>query len=146
MVRGSMMKYFADRGGPHHGGKLHWPGDIDGFPFRSESVPHLKQDEADRILHVMDYKSRMFCLWDPADKAEFDGIMDRIVNGWFMQHRREDTWDAEHKHYRVWLEWVQVYGEAVAAKHPGMLPELPVSDPIMLHPEQVGGAPDDFNR
>jgi hypothetical protein len=78
----------------------------------------MRQEEMQQIALALDYKSQMFCLWKPDEKIAFDNVMDRIVNGWFMQHKREDTWDPEHNHYLVWLEWVQIYGETPIGKHP----------------------------
>jgi len=118
MPRGSMLKYFRERGGNDHGGALFWPGTLDGFPFRGQAAPHLRQEEIAQVALALDFKSQMFCLWDQAQKAMFDEIMDRIVNGWYMQHRREDIYEADHNHYRVWLEWIQIYGETPAGKHP----------------------------
>lgn len=113
-----MLKFFQEQGGPAHGGNLFWPGTTEGFPFRGNVAPDLRQEEMQQIALALDFKSAMFCLWRAEDKAAFDDIMDRIVNGWFMQHKREDTWDPEHNHYRVWLEWVQIYGETPVGKHP----------------------------
>ena len=118
MPQGLMSKYFSDRGGEDHGGTLFWPGTMEGFPFRGRAAPHLKQEEMEQIELVLDYKSRMFRLWEPAEKAGFDQIMDRIVNGWYMQHVRKDEWDPQYQHYRVWLEWIQIYGETARGKCP----------------------------
>ena len=117
MPQGSMLKFFKEQG-TEHGGTLFWPGTTEGFPFRGQAAPHLKQEEMEQVGLAIDYKSQMFCLWEPAEKAQFDRIMDRIVNGWYMQHMRKDEWDPEHRHYRVWLEWIQVYGEIPHGKHP----------------------------
>lgn len=119
MPRGSMLKYFADLGGEDHGGPLHWPGTADGFPFRGETIPNLKQQELEQLPLALDYKSRSFKLWDAQEKAEFDVVMDRIVNGWYMQHKRYDNYVPEHQEYVVRLEWVQIYGEHPASKNPG---------------------------
>ncbi len=72
--------------------------------------PNLKQDEIENIDFRMDFKSKMFELWDEKQKAEFDDINDKMVNGWYMLQKRADHWDEENKHFRVWLEWCQVYG------------------------------------
>lgn len=108
----SIKKYFGEIGGPAHGNdRLHWPGTADGYPVRGNSLPpDLKKDELDSIDVQLDFKSKMFELWDPAQKSEFDDINDKIINGWYLQQRRNDNWDDEHKHFRVWLEWAQVYG------------------------------------
>ncbi len=108
----SLRKYHAELGGPQHGGdQLNWPGTMEGFPvvgngFRAD----LKQDELENIDLRFDYKSRMFDLWDEQQKQEFDDINDKIVNGWYRLLKRSDNWDDEKKHFRVWLEWAQVYG------------------------------------
>lgn len=118
MPHGSMLKYFGDRGGEEHGGPLSWPG-VRGFPFRGDVVPDLKQQEMEQLPLALDYKSRSFKLWDDKDKADFDQVMDRIVNGWYMQHKRYDNYVPEQQEYVVRLEWVQIYGEHPASKTPG---------------------------
>ena len=100
-------------GGAAHGGaNLLWPGTMDGFPVIGQPgvVPNLKQEELERAEERRDYKSRMFLLWEAEEKQAFDELLDRIINGWYRLLRRADTWDEEHKHYRVWIEWYQVYG------------------------------------
>jgi hypothetical protein len=120
MPKGSMKKFFADRGGvdSNHDGNLVWPGTADGFPFRGQA-PDFRQDEYQDIPLALDYHSQAFKLYEPEEKAKFDDIMDRIVNGWYMQHKRVDRWSDEHCGMIVWLEWVQIYGEAATSKHPG---------------------------
>lgn len=105
-------KYHAELGGPQHGdARLQWPGTMEGFPvLGGTSRPNLKQDEVENLDIRLDFKSKMFELWDATQKSEFDDINDKIVNGWYMLQRRNDHWDEEHKHFRVWLEWCQVYG------------------------------------
>ena len=121
MPKGSMKKYFTDRGGDQspHGGELSWPGTADGFPFRGQSA-NLRQEEYQDIPLALDYHSQVFKLFEPTEKVAFDAVMDRIVNGWYMQHNRVDRWSDEHFGMVVWLEWVQIYGEAATQKHPGM--------------------------
>lgn len=107
----SFQKYYGDRGGPSHGDlPLHWPGTMDGFPVRGQISPDLKQRETEDLPLTYDFKSRMFELWDPKQKQEFDEVNDRIINGWYRLLKRADNWDDENKHYRVWLEWGQIYG------------------------------------
>jgi len=121
MPRGSMLKFFQDKGGPdsEHGSNLHWPGTPDGFPFRGEVAPHLRQEEAEVMPLALDYKSKLFQLWVPEEKKAFDEVMDRIVNGWYMQHKRENIPVEDQILPAVWLEWVQVYGETPTGKNPG---------------------------
>lgn len=109
----SIRKYYGEPGGSQHGGlHLNWPGTMDGFPVASRigHAPDLKQEEIENLDVRLDFRSKMFLLWEPEQKAEFDEINDKIVNGWYMLYKRSDHWDEENKHYRVWLEWCQVYG------------------------------------
>lgn len=109
----STQKYHGEAGGWQHGGhRLNWPGTMDGFPVIGGvgGPSDLKQEELENIDLQYDFKSKMFVLWEPEQKAEFDDINDKIVNGWYRLLKRSDHWDEENKHYRVWLEWFQIYG------------------------------------
>jgi len=119
MPSGSMLKYFRESGGEAHGGNLHWPGTVDGFPFRGDKAPTLRQSEVEQLPLALDYHSRSFKLWEPEDRKAFDLVMDRVVNGWYMQHKRFDNFIESQQEYIVRLEWVQVYGEYPQSKHPG---------------------------
>lgn len=107
-----LAKYHNELGGSQHGdARLQWPGTMEGFPVLGNATrTNLKQDEVENIDVRLDFKSKMFELWDAPQKTEFDNINDKIVNGWYMLQRRNDHWDEENKHFRVWLEWCQVYG------------------------------------
>ena len=108
----TFRKYFGEEGGPQHGSqKLHWPGTLEGFPVAaSGSVPDLKKEELENLELRYDFKSKMFKLWLEPEKAEFDDINDKIVNGWYRLLKRSDHWSEDQSHYIVWLEWCQVYG------------------------------------
>ena len=108
----SLRKYHGEIGGPQHGSeRLNWPGTLEGYPVVGNTGrTDLKQEELENIDLRYDFKSHMFSLWDPAEKAAFDDINDKIVNGWYRLLKRSDNWDEENKHFRVWLEWAQVYG------------------------------------
>lgn len=116
----SLRQYHSDIGGEDHGGRLLWPGTAEGFPFISKTgqIPHLKQDELENADLEFIFKSKMFALWDPEQKKEFDDINGKIVNGWYMLQKRSDHWDDEHNHFRVWLEWCQIYGLIPTMKQP----------------------------
>lgn len=120
MPVGSMAKFFDERGGAAHRGSIWWPGTVDGFPYRGDAPPLLKAHEAANVAAVMDFHSRRFNLWVPEDKAAFDDIMDRVVNGWYAQHKRFDRWQMVEglEQLSVWLEWVQIYGETITGKSP----------------------------
>lgn len=109
----SFRKYYGEIGGAQHpGGRLNWPGTLDGFPVLGQlgAEANIKQEELENAELRKDFKSRMFLLWDEKDKADFDDINDKIVNGWYLLLKRADVYDDQQKHYRVWIEWAQVYG------------------------------------
>jgi len=109
----STRKYFGELGGPQHGDALlNWPGTLEGFPVLGAKgqVTDLKKDELENLDLRFDFKSQMFELWDAEQKAVFDDVNDKIVNGWYRLVKRADNWDDEKKHFRVWMEWFQVYG------------------------------------
>lgn len=109
----SLRKFFGEQGGSQHGdARLNWPGTLEGFPVLTPPgvSADLKKEELENLDLRFDFKSRMFELWDEKQKEEFDDVNDKIVNGWYRLLRRNDNWDEEHKHFRVWLEWFQVYG------------------------------------
>lgn len=119
MAIGSLKKFHTQT---HTGDgvPLNWPGTEEGLPFRG-IPPDLKKDEVeDEITHVLDFKSELFRLFDAEEKGRFDAVMDRIVNGWYRQHKRVDRWSESHNGMVVWLEWVEIYGESVTQKHPGL--------------------------
>lgn len=108
----STRKYHGEISG-NHAGRLQWPGTPEGFPVLVNSLQNsagFKREELENIEYRLDFKSKMFELWDPEQKAEFDEINDRIINEWYSLKHRSDKWDEEHKHFRVWLEWCQIYG------------------------------------
>lgn len=116
----SFGKFYGEVGGPQHGdARLSWPGTLDGFPVigRPGSTSDLKKEELENLELRYDFKSKMFRLWVAEEKAEFDDINDKIVNGWYRIVKRADNWDDEEKHYRVWLEWCQVYGMIPPKSH-----------------------------
>lgn len=109
----SLRKFYGEQGGPQHGdSRLNWPGTLDGFPVIGPpgAAANLKQDELENLELRYDYRSKMFLLWEPEAKTEFDDVNDKIVNGWYRLLKRADVYDEENKHYRVWLEWAQIYG------------------------------------
>jgi hypothetical protein len=109
-----MHKYHAEHGGgpQHNNAFLHWPGTMDGFPIAGGQKLNvdLKQEEVENLDLQYDFKSQMFELWDEKQKAEFDEINDKIINGWYRLLKRSDHWAEEKNHFRVWLEWFQIYG------------------------------------
>lgn len=105
----SVLKYVNEQG-TEHGGRLFWPGAA-GFPVRGAYAPTMREDElaAQTEIHH-DFKSKEFNLGDPEQKAEYDSIMDRIVNGWYVQLAKEAWRDVETGFRKVYLEWTQRYG------------------------------------
>jgi hypothetical protein len=109
---GLLEKFGAEQSPERHGDHLTWPGTDAGFPILGKVTGAFKEREYEELEHKLTYHSRDFLLWDPDDHREYLYIMERAVNGWFKVYDRERRWDDEHKGYRVWLEWAQVYGVA----------------------------------
>jgi hypothetical protein len=109
----SMKQFFADRGGPSHDGdRLIWGGNpTNNLPFRGNVVPDLRKDEIDNLDLAISFQSRMFQLWDEKEKTLFDQIKSRAAVGWYNIKKCEYHFDAEQKHYLVWMEWEQYYNE-----------------------------------
>lgn len=143
----SMKQFFDDAGGQEsaHGGKLHWPGTPEGFPFRGEAAPNLKQHETTEMPLAMDYHSRLFQTWVEEDKRAFDLVMNRIVNGWYMQHKRIDKEVDGELLPAIWLEWVQIYGEQANQRTPGVQPDERTRS-IQIHPNPSPSILDSVTR
>lgn len=116
---GSIFKYFGEQGGPNstHKGALHWPGTMDGFPFRGDQIPDLKADEIEDVPPVLDFHCGTFKLWIPEELEKYQEIRDRAANGWYnIQFIHRDT--SKHDQISVYLEWIQIYGELPNGKIP----------------------------
>jgi len=101
-----------DRGGLNtsHRGELHWPG-VNGIPVRGY-VPQLRGEEVENSVHfAAEFYSKLFRMWDPADKAEFDVVMNRMSQGWYRERLRVNRWSDSPAGLVVWLEWLQLYAE-----------------------------------
>lgn len=114
---GSLRKYFGEQGngqatgqGGQHPGRLFWPGTLEGYPVLAENAGHVRQEEIENVELQSTFYSGWFNLVDEAQKAKFDQVMDRISNNWYVLKNRKDHYDEKTGHYRVWLEWCQIYG------------------------------------
>ena len=117
----TILKYFGEQGGSttDHGGQLHWPGTHAGIPFRGGQVPNLKsEEETDQVQHVLDFHCHVFALWEEEDLKAYSAIRDRAANGWYHIAFIERQFDEDKQHWRVYLEWHQIYGELADGKQP----------------------------
>jgi hypothetical protein len=112
---GLVEKFGAEQSTERHGGPLTWPGTDAGFPIQGR-IPSsmLKQAEYEELDHKFTYHARWFEMWTAADASEYVYVQERVVNGWFKVLDREKVYDPIRRGYRIWLEWVQVYGVAPA--------------------------------
>lgn len=105
---GSISKYVGEQSEDHRG-QLFWPGAM-GLPVRGRGAPTLTQSEHDEIEVQHDFHSEDFDLSDEKQKARYLGIMDRIVNGWYVLiYRSEPSRQADGR-ILVLVEWSQRYG------------------------------------
>jgi hypothetical protein len=93
-----------------HPGALHWPGTVDGFPALGP-VSALSLQQYPHIQLVIEFRCDDFRMWEPEDRARYVQVKDHIANGYFLLRKEKETWDDEHKAWRFWLEWEQVYGD-----------------------------------
>lgn len=75
------------------------------------STAMLKRDELDELEYVFDFKSKLFNLAEPDDKAMFDDVNDRLMSGLCVIRKRIDKWEAADPAPKIWLEWADVYRE-----------------------------------
>lgn len=99
------------------GNQLHWPGTSEGYPFRGPVPGMLKQEEYEEIPHVVDARAKMLYL--PDDLKEYEEIIDKCANGWFvLRHEKFLEYDQEKKQLPVFIQWLEVYGHAPTPKNP----------------------------
>ena len=91
--------------------EVFWPKSENGLPVKipTGSDSTLKDDEIEELPVELNYKSRMFELWDAKDKADFDNVNDHLAHRVYVQLNRRDEWIPEKKHVMVWLEWVEMF-------------------------------------
>jgi hypothetical protein len=111
---GLVEKFGAEQSREHHGDHLTWPGTDAGFPILGRVAGTMKQQEYEELEHKFTYHARWFTMWEASDAQEYVYIQERAVNGWFKVLDREKIYDPIKRGYRIWLEWIQVYGVAPA--------------------------------
>lgn len=113
MSEGSLRKYFEiSKDGLNK--PIHWPGTVDGFPFRGD-LGTTTQKEYENIPLVYDAKCQIFEL--PSQMEEYLLVIDRCANGWYrLRHERFLGWDPVTKSESVFLQWLEIYGEPSGAK------------------------------
>jgi hypothetical protein len=109
---GLLEKFGGEQSKDHHGSHLTWPGTDAGFPILGRVSGVMKQEEFEELEHKFTYHARWFLMWEPADCNEYLYVQERAVNGWFKVLDREKIYDPIKRNYRIYLEWVQVYGVA----------------------------------
>jgi hypothetical protein len=114
MVQHPIAKYTGEQ---HqlHGGRLHWPG-VNGIPFRGPTVPDLKQAEYDSVPVVAQGCFGTFNLSKKEDAEVYQWIRDRIRNGWFTLDWVERHWDEASKTMWIYIEWSQLYAQAMKSE------------------------------
>lgn len=114
---GLVEKFGMEQSRDRHGDHLTWPGTDAGFPILGRVTAAMKQEEYEELDHKFTYHARWFDLSAEADAREYIYVQERAVNGWFKVLDREKIYDPIRRSYRIWLEWIQVYG--IAPREPG---------------------------
>ena len=113
-MHGSLKKYFS-QSTDGSGNKLYWPGTIDGYPVRG--MPSLTTDREYSEIPVV-YDAKCAILELPADQARYEEIIDKCANGWFHLRHEKIDYDTAKGVYRVFLQWLEIYGENTGVKSP----------------------------
>ena len=102
----SFLKYFDQRDASHRG-SLYWHrSGMDGAPFRSAMPLSLREEEfEDNAERVIDGRVRIFDLGKQEDLQEYQEIVDRAMNGWYIIARRDLQFIADKGSWLVYLEW-----------------------------------------
>jgi hypothetical protein len=108
---GLVERFGAEQSQERHGDHLTWPGTDAGFPILGRvNNRMLKQAEFEELDHKFTYHARWFTMWEEADAKEYIYVQERATNGWFKVLDREKIYDPIKRNYRIYLEWIQVYG------------------------------------
>lgn len=91
-----------------YGGKQHWPG-ANGFPFKGEVVPSLKQHEVEQLPVIGDTYEKVFDLNVEEDREYYNWVRDRVRNGVFVRDYIERKWTEDKEWPIIYLEWTQCY-------------------------------------
>ena len=104
------FRIFSDR--EEHGNNLFFNTRLLGsVPFRGPDVPPLKSEEYDELEVRPVAKVKTFNLAEDEDREEYQLILHRIVNGWYVKLKDYHHFDPETKSMWVHLEWAQLYKE-----------------------------------
>jgi hypothetical protein len=121
----SLVKFMQQQRDGSGRGQVYWHrAGVDGYPFRGQKPPMLREDEYEqRVVKVGDPKNGIFDVNNPDDNRRYLQVLDRIVNGWAeMISPREIRYCDERKTWLVYLEWVEWFMEdgtpAAAAQQP----------------------------
>lgn len=108
----SLSSHFIRNSFEDHGGNLFFNSRLFGsVPYRGPDVPPLKQDEYDELETRPVARVQTFNLGIPEQRDEYETILHRIVNGWYVKLKDYHHFDPATKEMWVHLEWCQLYKE-----------------------------------
>ena len=88
----------------------------DGIPFRGEQNPMLREAEFDaRTVEVRDFRHKFFDIAIEEQAAEYQEVMSKIANGWFILRHQVFFVNNTTKHYVEWLERYREDGSLISA-------------------------------
>lgn len=80
-------------------------------PLRGATNPALKEEEFDHLEVRPVAKVKLFNLSIPEHLKEYELILHRMVNGWYVKLKDYHHFDESSKTMFVHLEWCQLYKE-----------------------------------
>lgn len=101
------LRRFQSQSGSGHPGPLSWDVSDDVPVLNSPNMATRQEVENSQFVYY--FSSARWRMWVPAEKEEFDGIMDHITNQWYVQTFRHNVWVEAEQSMVVWLEWYQPY-------------------------------------
>jgi hypothetical protein len=103
----SFFRYYKERQ-DSDGDPLWWPGGPEGFPFRGQQPPQTTQKEYENLKLAGKARCRLFYLSKEDHLRDYIIVRDKCANGLFIPLDRDRVWDEDTKHYRVYLEWIEL--------------------------------------
>lgn len=130
-MQNSIVRFAEERTSRGH--PLHWHrASEDGLPYRGTIREAATPAEFEaRAVRVSDFQSGLFATDDPAQKSEYDSIMDKHHNGWFRVQVRKHMFQKRKgmpPAVYIYLEWLELFLEDGS---PAQMPEQNFNVPMM---------------
>lgn len=107
-MTGGRSKYNGEQD-PRYGGQMHYPGNLQGVPYRGDAAPILSPEAMQQLQTFGDFQVGLFDLMDPDHLANYIWVMDRVYNRRFKVIFLQRYWNPESGKVLIYVEWCQIY-------------------------------------